>query len=163
MNCEKIEVLFPSYLEDELSPEESAAVRNHLESCPECFSLLSSLKETMDSLAGFPELEPSESLIQRLQTIPKKKAVPVLNFFLRPSLQPVFAVATILLVLFSFYAFHPNRKQINLAVNRQVHLGFSKLEKLFAKAESFTDHLGAQTDNILVSLKNFNPLGGDEE
>ena len=73
------------------------------------------------------------------------------------------AAATILMVMFTFYYFNPNRGGINKTINRQVHLGYSQMEKLYAKAESFTDNLGHYKDNLLVSLKNVNPFGGNED
>lgn len=165
MQCERIEELLSPYLEDELNPEEKRAVESHLRTCPSCAGLLSLLKETKESLADFPEIDVSESLFERLSTIPtrKKRLRISLDFLLRPSLQPVLAGAMVLLMMISFYLFHPNRDNIDKSVNRQVHLGYSKIEKLYARAESFTDNLGAHKDNILVSLKKMNPFGGNED
>jgi hypothetical protein len=165
MKCERIEELLSPYLEDELDPEERRAVESHLRTCQNCAILLSFMKKTRESLAGFPELELSDGLLDRLYTIPEKKRRFRINldFFLQPTLQPVLAAATILLMVISFYLFNPNRENINNSVNRQVHLGYSKIEKLYAKAESFTDNLGAYKDNVLVSLKKINPFGGNED
>lgn len=165
MECERIEELLSPYLEDELNPEEKRAVESHLRTCPSCVGLLSLLKETHASLADFPEIEVSESLFERLSTIPtrKKRFRISLDFMLRPSLQPILAGAAVLLMMISFYLFHPNRDNIDKSVNRQVHIGYSKIEKLYAKAESLTDNVGAYKDNILVSLKKVNPFGGNED
>lgn len=165
MRCESIEELLSPYLEDELNPEERRAVESHLRTCQSCAALLSSMKETKESLASFPELEPSDGLLDRLYTIPEKKRRFKINldFLLQPSLQPILAAATILMMVISFYLFNPNRQNINNSVNRQVHLGYSKIEKLYVKAESFTDNLGAYKDNVLVSLKKINPFGGNED
>lgn len=165
MKCERIEELLSPYLEDELDPEERRAVESHLRTCQSCAVLLSFMKKTKESLAGFPELELSDGLLDRLYTIPEKKRRFRINldFFLQPTLQPILAAATILLIVISFYLFNPNRQNINNSVNRQVHLGYSKIEKLYAKAESFTDNLGAYKDNVLVSLKKINPFGGNED
>jgi hypothetical protein len=118
-----------------------------------------------DSLAAFPEVEPSPDLTAKLYAIPDRKKKPrfSLDFLVKPSLQPVFAAATVLLIIFSFYMFGPYKKDIDKSVNRQIHRGYSQLEKLYAKAGSVTDSLGATADTILVSLKNINPLGKDEE
>jgi predicted anti-sigma-YlaC factor YlaD len=165
MKCEKIEELLSPYLENELSPEEKRLVEEHLESCKECRLLFSSLEEAQRSLSRFPELEVSERLSERLYSIPAKKKRFRLSFdfLLRPSLQPILAAATVLLTLISFYAFNPNRKAIDKSIDRQFHLGLNKVEKLYAKAESFTSNLGEYKDDILTSLKNIKIFGGTEE
>ncbi|UCC39780.1 MAG: zf-HC2 domain-containing protein [Candidatus Aminicenantes bacterium] len=163
MKCEKVEELLSPYCEDELSTEERKAVDRHLETCENCSLLFSSMGETMESLTEFPELNVSESLLDRIYAIPSKKRRFKLSFdfMLRPSLQPILAAATILLIVVSIYMFHPERNRINKFVDRQIHLGYSKVERLYAKAESFATSLGEHKENILVSLKNINPLGKD--
>jgi hypothetical protein len=68
-----------------------------------------------------------------------------------------------LLVLVSFYVFHPERSAINRSIERQLHIGFSKVEKLYAEAESITHSLGEYKDNLLVSIKNLKPFRGNED
>jgi hypothetical protein len=91
----------------------------------------------------------------RLYAIPekKKKISPVIDFFLRPALQPVFAVATVFLTLFLFYLFHPDRQQINRAISRQFHRGYNQVEKLIARAGAFTESLNGEKENLIVSLR----------
>ena len=168
MKCKKIEELLSPYLEDELSPEEKRAVANHLKTCENCSLLFSLMKETQESLADIPELEVSENLLDRLYSIPSKKKkfklrLPNFDFLVRPSLQPVLTVATIMLIMISFYFYGPNKSSIDKSISRKIHLGYSKIERLYAKAESFTASLGEHKDNILVSLKNIKLLGGNED
>ncbi|MDH4257635.1 MAG: zf-HC2 domain-containing protein [Candidatus Aminicenantes bacterium] len=165
MECKRIEELLSPYLEDELTQEERQAVQGHLRSCQNCADLLSFMKETQMSLSTFPELEVSEGLIEKLYDLPQKKKrfSVVFEILLRPSLQPIMAAATVLLVMISFYAFHPNRNAINRSIERQFHIGFSKVEKLYAEAESFTQTLGEYKDNLLVSIKNLKPFRGNED
>ena len=165
MACEKIQDLLSPYLDGELTSEAKAEVDAHLSSCRECAELLSLLRMATDSLASFPEVEPSPDLTAKLYAIPvgRKKFRINLDFLVKPSLQPVFSAATVLLIIFSFYMFGPYKKDIDKSVNRQIHRGYSRLEKLYAKAGSVTDSLGAYADNILVSLKKINPLGKNEE
>ena len=168
MKCERIEELLSPYLEDELSPEEKGAVAEHLKTCESCSLLFSYMEETRESLAGIPELEVSENLLDRLYSISSKKKrfklrLPSFDFLVRPSLQPVLTVATIMLIMVSFYFFGPNKSSIDKSISRQIHLGYSKIERLYARAESFTASLGEHKDNILVSLKNIKLLGGNED
>jgi hypothetical protein len=63
----------------------------------------------------------------------------------------------------SFYSLSPDRNRINKSISRQVHLGYSKVGKLYARAETFVDTLGEHKDNILVSIKNIKLFGGNED
>ena len=165
MKCKSIEELLSPYLEGSLVPEETEFVETHLETCEECSSLLSFMRETMDSLSDFPEVEVSTNLMNRLYSIPspKRKFRINLDFLVRPSLQPVFAAASIVLILVSFYFYHPEKNKFDKAISQQVHQGYSEIGKIYAKAESFTQSLGKYKDNLLVSIKNLNPLDRDEE
>jgi len=165
MNCEKIEELLSSYLEGELSTAEKTLVDDHLRTCQGCAILYSAIKETREALSGFPELEVSASLMSKLYAIPekKKKFRFSLDFLLKPSLQPIFAAATIFLTLLSFYLFNPNKKYIDRSIDQKIHLGYSQVEKLYAKAESWTDRLGDYKDSVLGSLKNWKIFGGNKD
>jgi len=71
------------------------------------------MEKTRESLADIPELEVSENLLDRLYSIPSKKKrfklrLPTFDFLVRPSLQPVMTVATIVLIMVSFYFFGPD-------------------------------------------------------
>ena len=165
MKCEKIEELLSLYLEDELSPEEKRAVEMHLKTCQSCFELLALIEGTKESLTDFPQLELSKNRLDRLYSVPirKKRLKLSFDFLLRPSFQPIMAAVTILLIIISFYLFNPDKNYINRSIDRQAHLGYSKIQKLYAKAESFTDNLGAYKDDILVSIKNINLFGESED
>ena len=165
MNCEKIEEFLSLYLEDEIGLEEKKMVDNHLQRCQACALIASTLKETREALSGFPELEVSRSLLKRLYAISEreKKFSFSLDFLLKPSLQPVFSVATVIMIVFSLYLFHPNKKYIDRAIDQKIHLGYSQVEKLYAEAGSWTDRLGDYKDNILLSIKNLRIFGGSEE
>ncbi len=165
MECDRIEDLLSPYLEDELTLEEKRTIEEHLRSCRSCAELLSYMEEARSSLASLPEFEVSKDLAEKLYDLPqkKKKFSMVYDFLLRPSFQPVMAAATILLVIVSFYMFHPDRSVIDRAVERQLHIGYSKVEKLYAEAESITHSLNEYKDNLLVSIKNSKPFRGNED
>jgi hypothetical protein len=165
MTCEHIEDLLSPYLENELSPEQAQAVADHLTACSGCRELLSLMQEVSLSLTTFPEVEVSRELQSRLHAIPDKKKRFRLNldFLIRPSLQPIMAAATVVLTVVSFYAFNPNRSDINKGVVRQYHSGRQKIVQLYAKAESFTSSLAGQRDVLLETLKTKNPLKREEE
>jgi anti-sigma factor RsiW len=165
MKCEPIEELLSLYIEGELTPEEKAAVEGHLRSCPACTLLLSALDETCRALSGFPELEVSGELLSKLTAIPtaKRKFSFSQDFLLKPSLQPVFAAASVFLTLVSFYLFNPNKKAIDRSIEQQLRLGYSQAEKIYAKAGSFTDRLGDRADNVFASIKNWKIFGANED
>lgn len=165
MNCEKIQELLSPYIEDELSDEENRDVEKHLQGCSSCRMLLVSLKEAREAMGAFPQLEVSERLMSQLYGLPhrKKRFEFSFDFLVRPSLQPILAAATIVLTLVSFYFFSPNKAQIDKSINRQIHLGYSEIERLYAKAESLATNIGEYKNNILISLQNLNPFGETEE
>ncbi|MFB0564608.1 MAG: anti-sigma factor [Candidatus Aminicenantaceae bacterium] len=165
MKCENIEELLSPYLEDELSLEEKTRIENHLKTCQDCTALLSMLKETKDSLASLPELEVSPNLLNRLYAIPeeKKKYRLSFDFLLRPSLQPVLALASVFFIILSFYMFHPDRNYINKSIDRQIHLGYSQVQKLYVKAGSFKDNFTLYKDSIVQSFNKIKPWGKSED
>jgi hypothetical protein len=165
MRCERIEELLSAFLEGELNPEEKALVEGHLESCPGCASLLGILQRARQALTGFPEVAVSPRLHARLAAIPerKKKFSLSFDFFLKPSLQPVFAAGAIFMTLLSFYLFNPNKKAIDRTIDQKIHAGYSQVEKLYARAGSFTDRLGDTANNIIGSVKDWKVFGGNED
>lgn len=165
MKCERVEELLSLHLEGELTAEETALVESHLRSCPACTELRSALQETRLALSGFPEIEVSRDLLSRLASIPaaKKKFSFSLDFLLKPSLQPIFAAASVFLTLVSFYLFNPNKKAIDRSIEQHLHLGYSQVEKIYAKAGSFTDRLGDRADNIFASIKSWKIFGTNED
>ncbi len=165
MGCERIQELLSPYVEDELTQEQRQSVESHIHTCQNCKALLSLMNETRKSLSFFPEVDVSEGLREKLYDIPqkRKKFRLVFNFLLRPSFQPIMAAATILLVMVSFYMFHPEKSAINRSIERQLHIGFGKVERLYAEAESITHSLGEYKDNLLVSLKNLKPFRGNKD
>jgi hypothetical protein len=169
MTCDRIEELLASYLEEELGATERSFVEEHLKTCPSCSLLLAGLRDAQEALRGLPELEVSEDLRSKLYAIPERKKrfkfrlKFSLDFLVRPSLQPVFAAATVFMILVSFYLFNPNKKAIDRSIDRNLHLGYSQVEKFYAKAGSWADRLKAYKDDILASIKDLNILGGNED
>jgi len=165
MDCKRIEELLSSFLEGDLSQAEMALMESHLAGCPDCASLLAVLGRAQKALAGFPEIEVSPSLKARLIVIPeqKKKFSFSFDFVLKPSLQPVFAAATIFMTLLSFYLFNPDKRNIDRTIDQRIHTGYGQVEKLYAKAGSFTDRLGDTAENVFVSVKNWKIFSGNED
>ena len=165
MTCERIEDLLSPYLEGELGVDDKRRVDLHLEACPDCRGLLAALSETGAALSGFPELEVGESLRARLRAIPEKKKRLRLcvGFLLRPSLQPVFGAAAVLMTLVSFYLFGPNKAAIDRSIDRTVHQGYSRVERLFVKAGFVKDRLEARKDTLLVSIRDLDLFVGNKD
>jgi anti-sigma factor (TIGR02949 family) len=72
-HCEDLIDLLNDYLDGELSLTECSELEAHLRECPECQSLLASLRQTLSLLHQFEEAPPSlppgleERLITRMQ------------------------------------------------------------------------------------------------
>jgi len=154
MNCKQIEKFLSPYLENDISREKKDLVENHLKHCPRCSELLSLMREAKKSLATLPELDVSQSLVKNLYKIPKKRPKWDLGFLFKPALQPLIAAAMILITMLSLYTLNPDRGKINKTINQHIHMGYSKAEQLYAKAESLTHSLAGYKESILFSIKN---------
>jgi anti-sigma factor RsiW len=165
MTCERFEEFLSAYLEGDLSAEEKRVMDGHMATCSSCAELLSLLRETQGALISFPQVEPGPDLMAKLYAIPEKKRFfrPVFNFLLRPDLQPVFAAFSVLFIAISFVFFAPQGRGIQKAIDRQLHLGYSQVEKLYAKAGSVTDELDSLKNTVVDSIKTLNPLKGQED
>jgi anti-sigma factor RsiW len=165
MTCDAIRNLFSAFLEGELEAGDRARVERHLAGCPDCRDLLALMDQGRTAWAPFPEVPVGPALLARLYAIPERRR----PFFVRltrvymPKLQPALAVLSAVLIVVSMYAFHPDRKQIDRAVSRQVHLAYGSVEKLFVRAEGLTGRLGEWTANVLDTVKSVQLTGGDEE
>jgi len=167
MSGTHLDDLLSAYLDGELDGPRKAEVEAHLAACPECAALLEAITIARDALASLPEVEPSPDLLRRLYEIPERKRRfrLVRDFLLRPSLQPVFAGATGLLVLVSFLAFTPAGRSVQKAVNRQFHAGYGQIERLYVKAGAIPGRIGAGKDDLLGQLRSVDILerDGDKE
>ena len=166
MTCERIEELLSAYLEGDLAAGEKREVDAHLASCPACAELLEIMRESLGAMAAFPEVEPGRALMTKLYAIPEERKRPfkaIFGFLLRPDLQPVFAALSVFLMAVSFVFLAPQGRGIRKAVDRQLHLGYSQVEKLYAKAGSLTDDLGSIKNSVFDSLKTLNPIKGQED
>lgn len=160
MSCERIEDLLVAYADGELEAADRAAVEGHLKGCPDCAALLACLRTASASLAALPEIEPRPELHRALHAIPFRKSAArrAVDLLLKPSLQPFYAAASILLALVSLYAINPDRPAIDKAVSRTFHRGYSRVERIYARAGSVTDSLGDFAENVYVSLDGINPF-----
>jgi anti-sigma factor RsiW len=166
MNTAHVQELLSAFLEGELDGERAKDVREHLASCPDCAALLEALTLTGDALGAIPEIDPSPALLRKLYAIPdagKKKFHFVRDVLLRPALQPYFAGATGLLAFISFLAFSPAGHSLRKSFDRQLHAGYNQVERLYAKAGSITDEIGAYKDTLLGSLKDAKILKAAED
>jgi len=165
MTCERFKELLSAYLEGELAAEERREMDAHAASCSACAELLSVFREMQRALAGFPEVEPGPALMVKLYAIPERKPFfkPVFNFLLRPDLQPVFAALSMLSIAVSFIFLAPQGHGIQKTIDRQLHLGYNQVEKIYAKAGSLTDELGSLKTTVVDSIKTLNPLKGQED
>jgi len=172
MNCKKVGRLLPLFAEGELGAEDRRGVESHLAGCPDCRRLVDCLRRAEKGLATFPDLEVSPALLGRLKAIPRaeqKKAKSEirtagrLGFLrLRPSLQPILAGTFLLLVFASAMVFTPAGGRLLKTLDRQFHLGYSSVEKLYAGVERLADSLNSKKEEIIVAIKSTSPLSRDE-
>ena len=165
MTCKRFEELLSAYVEGELSAEERREMDGHIASCPACAELLAFFREAEGAMAALPEVEPGPDLMAKLYAIPEKRSKfrVVLDFLVRPDLQPVFAALSVLVIALSFVFFTPQGRGVQKAIDRQIHAGYSQVEKLYAKAGSVTGELNSLKTNVVDSLKNLAPEKGQEK
>jgi len=168
MSQHHIDERLSDYLDGELDSSWVREISEHLAACPSCASLLQAMKEAREILAGWPERDPSPLLLRKLVAIPAStKKTPrlrsVRDFLLRPSLQPAFAWAAGLLVFISLLIFSPQGQSLQKSLDRQIHRGYDKIGKLYAKAGSLTDEFGSYKDTVLDPLRTVGVLKKSEE
>ncbi len=165
MSCERFEDLLVPYADGELEAAERASVEAHLRDCPECAELLACLRTASTALAALPEIEPGPELRRELLAIPGRKTAVrrALDLILRPSLQPFYAAASLLLAFITLYTIYPDRAAIDKAVSLTLHRGYSQVEKLAAEAGSVKDSIGEIAQSFYASLDKINPFKGSEE
>ena len=67
MDHEEAQINFSDYLEGELSAQEQARLKEHLEGCPECQAELEDLRLTLSSLSGMRRVPPPPDFLGRVQ------------------------------------------------------------------------------------------------
>lgn len=164
MSCDRIEDLLPSYADAELGPEERALVESHLRDCPGCATLLACLRGADEALAAFPQVDPGETLRNRLVALGAPKSrFSIFSLLRRPSLQPILTAATVLGIVTSLYFLNPGRREFEKGVARTFYRGLGRVEKLYAQAGSITDSIGSYAENLYDSLRSANPLERDKD
>ncbi len=164
MNAAHVEELLSAYLEGDLDANGVAEVEAHLRLCPDCSDLLEAVGGAREALAALPEIDPPSGLLRKLYAVPdKRKFRLVPDFLLRPSLQPLFAGVTGLLIFISFLMFSPDGRSFQKNVSRQMHAGYSTVGKLYARAGAVTDEIASYKNTLLGSLREAPLLKQGEE
>jgi len=160
MKCARMEKLLLPYLENELSPEKKIEVEAHLRTCRGCSRELENLKKVSLLLASLPEFEVSPALQARLYSLPAQLEIKrrprwhLLDFFLRPSAQPVIATACILLIFISFFFYHPDGRYLSQSFKEKINLSLGRIERTIARVEGLPGYLPLVQKSIIDSLKN---------
>jgi hypothetical protein len=106
MDCSKIEQWMSEFVEESLPAEEMEHVTKHLETCPECSSLLSEIRSSISLCQSYPTLEMDpdfvEKILLRTSGRPRTRSFKERwnRYFLRPLLTPRFAMGASLATLF---------------------------------------------------------------
>lgn len=106
MNCSRFETLLSDYVEGTLDPRVRAALEQHRGMCPDCSALVEEVQSIRSQLADFPELEPSEELIEAIieKTTGRFRVRSLWGDFIVPTLRPFltqrFAFATLIMFVF---------------------------------------------------------------
>ena len=74
MECHEVQERLPAYLEGSLSPEERAAIKEHLKPCEKCSQSLADLQKAIAYVRDLPEVEPPAWLAQRVMARVRSEA-----------------------------------------------------------------------------------------
>ncbi len=67
-------MLFSDFLEGELSPEETARLRSHLDGCEPCQTELEELRQTLNSLSGMKHIPPPPGFLNKVKQRIRKRS-----------------------------------------------------------------------------------------
>jgi predicted anti-sigma-YlaC factor YlaD len=153
--CKEIESLLSAYLENELSPAESANIAQHLASCPRCLDLKEKMEEIVLKLSELQEEVPF-FLKNRLFNIPeiseKKEFTKIIYF---PKWLAA-AVGTIILFLNLFYF-----TNIFPSVNREMHSLVGSIETFVVQTGGWFEKIKESKDLLLFTF--FNKKTGESK
>ena len=146
--CKEIEAMLSAYLENELSPEESERIAQHLAACPHCLNLKEIMAELLLKLSDLQEEVPF-FLKNRLFNIPeiseKKKFAKIIYF---PKWLAA-AAGTIILFLNLFYF-----TNIFPSANREMHLAVGSIEKFVVQTGGWFEKIKESRDLLLFTFFN---------
>lgn len=110
MNCAEFEGLLSDFLENDLEVASAGKMRDHLDSCPSCSTLLEEVTELRKSLSDFPWIEPDEKLVdcilERTSGRAREKCgtwSPVMAWF-KPVFTQRHVFATLMILVFFSFA-----------------------------------------------------------
>jgi predicted anti-sigma-YlaC factor YlaD len=155
--CKEIESLLSAYLENELSPEESENIAQHLASCSHCLNLKEKMEEVLLKLSDLQEEVPF-FLKNRLFNIPeiseKKQFAKIIYF---PKWLAA-AVGTIILFLNLFYF-----TNIFPSANREMHSVVGSIETFVVQTGGWFEKIKESKDLLLFTFFNKKPSESKDE
>jgi hypothetical protein len=72
MKCRRAEELFSDYLEESLPVPLRSDIEDHMDSCPECASLMAAFRDILETLGTLTGPEPSPGLEERILASTRK-------------------------------------------------------------------------------------------
>jgi len=146
--CKEIESLLSAYLENELSPAESAHVARHLTDCPPCRELKEKLEEILLQLSDLQEEVPF-FLKNRLYNIPEISEKKESGKFIYLPKWLAAAAGTIILFLNLFYF-----TNIFPSVNREMHAWVGSVESFVVQTGGWIEKIKESKDLLLFTFFN---------
>ncbi len=67
MNCRNVKKKLSAYQDGELSPDEQARIKSHLQGCPECSLRHAAFQQTWEMLGDVPEIHPASTFYPELR------------------------------------------------------------------------------------------------
>lgn len=118
MNCQEFDSLMADYIENTLTIQEKSAFENHFNECQNCFQLLHSYKNAVNTLSQVPEIPCPDSVVEKIYNrvglSSKKKPLGTFIIELFPkrlTWKPVLAAAAVILIIVNIMVFNPFGKK----------------------------------------------------
>jgi hypothetical protein len=120
MECKGLREKLCAYLEGVVSPEESRAIDEHLNSCPECRRNLADLKKMGELVKDLAEAEPpawlTQKIMSRVRTEKERKKGILQKLFYPLHIKvPIQALATVSIAVIAFFVFRAVEPEMKLA------------------------------------------------
>jgi len=153
MTCKQVQDLLPEYVDRLLKHAYLVQVEAHLEECGECRTLLAHYRQSVQTLATFPHVEPPPDLVEKIvkRTVRSTSIWSLLDRYLRvpaPVLLPATAAFLILLFGSAFYRMDTSASR---SANKYMHQAWAYSLRLYGRAEGF-GHEIASFKNIFFSI-----------
>lgn len=154
--CQDLELRIEALVDEELGQAEATALREHLESCPDCAIQVRLATEIRQELRGLPELDtPQHVLDSVLESVRRKepRRRSWLDLFLAPRPAWIAVGATAAAALFAFMVLMPNQKPAAPDHSAEVEVATEEARLALAYLDKLTHRVARELREDVVQRR----------